>query len=510
MPSSVIPIESLTRRTFCAGIAATVAILLCTAWLLFDMHALLGMPPAFELSSLIRAPADAITVGAGGVGCATLVLLLTLLLRRHLRDGDAIRRALFAEASAVRGREQAELQIRHMQKMEAIGQLTAGIAHDFNNMLMSIIGGTDVLERLAAADRSGADGLADDGRRAVQRIRQSSERAAALSRKLLAVSRQQAIQPRPVALGDIIDGMADLLQSALGSRTILDLKVPAHLWPVYVDPGQIEHVLLNLAINARDAMPHGGPLQITAENIAVAADSADLPVGHHVRLVVRDTGVGMTPETLARACEPFFTTKPASKGTGLGLSQVCAIINQFGGSLTLKSQPGYGTSVTILLPRSHAPAIPLTVVQPAARRPVPPAQIQPSRSLPPRSLPPRILVVDDDPLVLETLSQSLTALGYHPKIAENGNAAIDILSRDPAIAALLVDFAMPRMSGTDLAEIARSLRPTLPIIFMTGYADPESLSNEPWVLLKPFRTGEIGDMLADVLSPVADEMAPAA
>ncbi len=425
---------------------------------------------------------DAITIGTAGVGCAVLICVLTWLLMRQFGAYEAMRAAMIAREDAIRGREVAEAQLRQSQKMEAVGQLTAGLAHDFNNLLTSIIVNLDALRPPSGESR------------ALQLVRQASERAASLTRQLLAFSRQQILQPQPIALQSVLGGMRDLLVSSVGAHVTLELRLGDTLWPAYADPVQVENMVLNLAINARDAMPDGGRLLIETFNVpagspSLTAEAAELADGDYICLAVRDSGTGMPAEVVARAFDPFFTTKPQGKGTGLGLSQVYGVARQSGGGVTIDTAPGEGTSVLVYLPRSsrEVPRVADT-----------PAIVTPTAETKDRF----ILVVDDDPLVGETVTSVLATIGCRYELLSDAASAIRRVLAGPPPDALLIDFAMPGMNGADAAAEIRAHLPDLPIIFMTGFADPAPLDRERFILTKPFRAPQLARILADALQPV--------
>jgi signal transduction histidine kinase/CheY-like chemotaxis protein len=390
-------------------------------------------------------------------------------------------------------REQAEGALRQAQRIEAIGQLTGGVAHDFNNLLTVVLGNIDLLQNLAGIDRAAAERLAT--------MRAAAERGAALTAQLLAFARRQPLVPRDVDVNAILQGMRNLLASALGARIRIDYALAEDLWSARVDPTQLELVVLNLAINARDATPQAGVVGITTRNChyvpppAGAAPPADAPAaGDYVAIAVTDSGSGMPPEVLARAFEPFFTTKPIGSGSGLGLSQVLGVTRQSGGGVQIDSKPGHGTCVTVFVPRGAAviaPAVAPTRCHPSVR---------PARAM--------VLVVDDDDAVRGTTAQMVVALGYGAMEAASGAAALALLREPSAAEVLLTDIAMPAMSGPDLARQARLLRPALPIVFISGYADLETFVAEPGLgrlLNKPFRSAELAQALAEALADSAAE-----
>ncbi|WP_058543925.1 PAS domain-containing protein [Pseudomonas sp. NA13] len=352
-------------------------------------------------------------------------------------------------------RERAEEALRHAQKMEAVGQLTGGIAHDFNNMLTGILGSLDLMQRYIAAGRT------DEIGRFTEAAVSSANRAAALTHRLLAFSRRQSLDRKPLDANDLVRSLEDLLSRTTGDHIVLRLQLANELWPVSTDASQLENALLNLVINARDAMPEGGELIVETANVYL--DGADIntlePVkaGDYVMIAVSDNGSGMTPAVLAKAFDPFFTTKPIGQGTGLGLSMIYGFAQQSGGHLNLDSVPGQGTRVQLYLPRLHVsptqpPETPETVV-------VPPAIAGET-----------VLLVEDEPAVRMLVLDLLQALGYTALEARDAVTALPVLESDQRIDLLVTDVGLPGMNGRQLAEIARQHRPGLKVLFMTGYA----------------------------------------
>jgi PAS domain S-box-containing protein len=381
-------------------------------------------------------------------------------------------------------RLRAEEALRQAQKMEAVGQLTGGIAHDFNNLLTPVMGG---LELIAAR--------IDDPRlkRIAETALESARRGAKLTGQLLAFSRIQRISMAPVPVNALIEEMQTLLRHTIGRSVRIETRLDPEAGHGLCDANQLENAILNLAINARDAMPDGGLLTISTARATLEA-APDHPAGDFVRIGVSDTGHGMPPDVLARATEPFYSTKPLGKGTGLGLAQVYGIAQQSGGTLRIASAPGAGTSVEILLPAvlSHPEEAPAKG-QPADR----PAQA---------SCGGRILIVDDDPEVRTFLAESLQGLGHEVRAAASGEEAIAELGHwRPDLA--LIDYAMPGMNGADAARAAREIIPGLPIIFVTGYAESEkleaALGGAVPVLRKPFTLEELETAVAQHLREIA-------
>jgi signal transduction histidine kinase/ActR/RegA family two-component response regulator len=402
-------------------------------------------------------------------------------------------------------RERAEAAMRQAQRIEAVGQLTGGVAHDFNNLLTVILGNIELLEFSAALGPEEAERLGT--------MRSAAERGATLTAQLLAFARRQPLVPRDVDLNAMLRGMRDLMQSALGSRVRIELHVAADAWPARVDPTQLELVVLNLAINARDAMPRGGVLRIGTRNHTLgpcapegsvtwnglsAGDAP--PAGDYVAIEVADTGTGMTPEVLAKAFEPFFTTKGPGAGSGLGLSQVFGVARQSGGGVRIDSVEGEGTRVCVFVPRG---------TDALAADPAHDTDPTPSRHA--GAL---VLVVDDDAPVRATTGAIVRSLGYGVMECASGPAALAALASDPAIGLLLTDVAMPDMSGPELARQVRRARPDLPIVFISGYADPEAVAGEARLrrlIRKPFRPAELAAHLETALSErAAGGQAPAA
>jgi PAS domain S-box-containing protein len=353
-------------------------------------------------------------------------------------------------------RERAEEALRHAQKMEALGQLTGGIAHDFNNMLTGIIGSLDLMQRYIA------DGRAAEVGRFTEAAVSSANRAAALTHRLLAFSRRQSLDRRPLNANDLIHSLEDLLSRTKGDHIDLKLQLADDVWPVSTDVSQLENALLNLVINARDAMPDGGELRIETANVYL--DSSDIntlePVkaGDYLMIAVSDNGTGMTPSVLAKAFEPFFTTKPIGQGTGLGLSMIYGFAQQSGGHVSLFSLPDQGTSVRLYLPRLHA-AEPENVLMPVTSEA--PAAIAGET----------VVLVEDDPAVRMLVLDLLNELGYHAHEAEDAKTALPLLESDLRVDLLVTDVGLPGMNGRQLAEIARQHRPELKVLFMTAYAE---------------------------------------
>ncbi|WP_298957130.1 MHYT domain-containing protein [uncultured Methylobacterium sp.] len=361
--------------------------------------------------------------------------------------------------------EQTRTALFQAQKMEAVGQLTGGVAHDFNNLLMAVLGSLELLRRR----------LPDDPKlvRLLDNAVQGAQRGAALTQRMLAFARRQDLKPEPVALPDLVHGMSDLLQRSIGPAVRIETRFPLGLPAVLADAHQLELALLNLAVNARDAMPGGGEIVIGARE-AGEDDRLGLDPGRYLCLSVADTGQGMDEATLARAQEPFFTTKGVGKGTGLGLSMVHGLAEQSKGRLRLRSRPGVGTVAEIWLPVAEGEAAP------AGRAPVVALPREARRGL-------AVLVVDDDPLVLENTAAMLEDLGHQVIEARSGQEALDLIGRTRTLDLVITDQVMPAMTGIQLLQRIRALRPDLRAILASGYAElPEEAGDGALRLSKPF------------------------
>jgi signal transduction histidine kinase/CheY-like chemotaxis protein len=375
----------------------------------------------------------------------------------------------------VAAREKAQEQLRQAQKMETIGQLTGGVAHDFNNLLMAVMGNLDLLRKR----------IPNDPRlhRLIAGALQGAERGASLTQRLLAFARQQDLRAVPVDLRALIQGMIDLLERSLGPRVGLRLDLPEGLPPARVDANQLELAILNLVINARDAMPDGGSIDIKVVQYQASNDPA-LASGEYLKLSVIDTGKGMTPEILKRAIEPFFSSKPLGKGTGLGLSMVHGLAVQLGGALQLQSTAGRGTTATLVLPVATAA----------------PENESPAHTMPKVNRPAVILFVDDDPLIAMSTTEMLEDLGHRVIGANSGLHALDILKSEQPLDLMMTDHVMPGMTGIELAAASREVRPSLPILLATGYAElPEGAQLDLPRLAKPYHQDQLRDRLDQLL-----------
>ena len=375
-------------------------------------------------------------------------------------------------------REAAEAQLSQAQKMEAIGQLTGGIAHDFNNMLAVVIGGIELARRQPAID----DRIA----RHLDHATEGAQRAAALTRQLLAFARAEAVAPEAIDPPALIAGMTPLLDRTLGDAMRIEVGGDARGWCVWADRHQLENAILNLAVNARDAMEGRGTLTIAVRAMTLAAGQVGAcPAGDYVAFVVADTGHGMTPEIQARVFEPFFTTKPVGRGTGLGLSQVFGTVRRFGGEIGIESAPGRGTSVSLYLPRHNA-----VIETPADAADAPVAKpVDAGRD---------ILVVEDDPRVLRSVVAALGELGHRPVSCDDPARAADTLGGMANVDLILSDVLMPGVTGPEMVTSLRAERPDLRVLFMTGFAgdiDDDALGRDP-VIRKPFTLAALGDAVA--------------
>jgi signal transduction histidine kinase len=388
-------------------------------------------------------------------------------------------------------RERVEATLHQMQRLEAVGQLTSGVAHDFNNLLTVILGNVGFVEN--AIVKAGIDGRTRDR---LGSMRSAAERGATLTAQLLAFSRSQRLEAKPIDLNGTAAGMRDLLQSSLGGAVRLEMVLRPGLWPALVDPTQIELVILNLAINARDAMEVGGSLTIETGNATLREPSRpeEPPAGDYVMVSVSDTGTGMLPDVMAKAFEPFFTTKPVGKGSGLGLAQVYGFAKQSGGGVRIETRLGVGTTVKVFLPRA------------AKQRSKEPDAVAAAADERLDGAPRRVLVVDDDSAVREVTAALLADMGCLVVEAGSGGAALHALERDRTpFDLMVVDFAMPGMNGAEVAREAALRWPALPVLFVTGYADLTALREvgEDRVVQKPFRNGELALKVRQLLGATA-------
>lgn len=397
--------------------------------------------------------------------------------------------ALAAANRQLRGqmeeRERMESTLRQMQRLEAVGQLTSGVAHDFNNLLTVVLGNISFMEREFEARNI-------DGRLAqrLQYMRSAAERGAKLTDQLLSFSRRQRLEPKVLDLNHALAGMHHLLHSTMGGSIQVESALAEGLWHALVDPTQLELAVLNLAINARDAMGVGGLLKVSTRNATLGEPKApeEPAAGDYVEICVSDTGSGMSAEVRSRVFEPFFTTKEIGKGSGLGLSQVLGFAKQSNGGVRIDTVEGEGTSIRIFLPRSDLAEEPGEF-------------LVPRENGSPRGQA-RILVVDDDDAVRQVAADMLRDLGYEVVEVGSPGAAFDVLRASGGVDLLLLDFAMPGMSGAEVARRVRVQHPHLPILFVTGYADRTLLSgiNEAQTIGKPFHSHVLAERIAMALS----------
>jgi CheY-like chemotaxis protein len=367
----------------------------------------------------------------------------------------------------------AEEALRQSQKMESMGQLTGGVAHDFNNLLTPIVGALDMLQR------RGLGGEREQ--RLIAGAAQSAEKAKVLVQRLLAFARRQPLQPVAVDVAKLVTGMADLVSSTTGPQIKVVVDAADELPPAKADPNQLEMALLNLSVNARDAMPEGGTLRISATADTVPAGSyAKVRPGRYVRVSVADTGTGMDEATLARAVEPFFSTKGVGKGTGLGLSMVHGLALQLGGALTIQSKPGLGTNIELWLPQSEA--------APEAPDVAPEAEPMWGCGT--------ALLVDDEEFVRMSTADMLGDLGYRVVEVASAEEALRMIGKGVRVDVIITDHLMPGMTGTDLARAVRDRRPDRPVLVVSGYAEVDGVASDLPRLTKPFRKDELAASLA--------------
>jgi signal transduction histidine kinase/ActR/RegA family two-component response regulator len=393
---------------------------------------------------------------------------------------------LKAEAA---NRESAEAQIRQLQKMEAVGQLTGGIAHDFNNMLAIVLGSLDMAKRRLHSNLARAETYIDGAVEAAQRATQ-------LTARLLAFSRQQPLAPLAMDVNKLVGGMSEMLRRTIGEHLRVETVLAGGLWRAYVDPGQLENAILNLCVNSRDAMPDGGRLTIETTNAhlddAYAAAHAEVRAGQYIMVSVSDTGAGMPAEVAERAFDPFYTTKGVGKGTGLGLSQVHGFVKQSGGHVKIYSETGVGTTVKVYLPR-----------HPGAEQDADAADAAPDEA--PRALTDEIvLVVEDEERVRHLSVDALRELGYKVVQACDANQALAVMDLQPRVDLLFTDIVMPDMNGRRLADLAREARPDLKVLYTTGYTRNAIVHNgmldaDVAFLPKPFTLDQLALKVRQVL-----------
>ncbi|MEO8937285.1 MAG: ATP-binding protein [Burkholderiaceae bacterium] len=387
--------------------------------------------------------------------------------------------------------EAAEAALRQSQKMEALGQLTGGLAHDFNNLLTGITGSLELLQRRIA------EGRIHDLDRYLITAQSAARRAAALTHRLLAFARRQTLDPKAIDVDQLVAGMEEMIRRTMGPQILCEIVGPSELWPALVDANQLENALLNLCINARDAMPEGGWLTIETANhslVPTAAHAFDLAAGQYLALSVTDSGTGMSEEIVKRAFDPFFTTKPLGAGTGLGLSMVYGFARQSGGQVRIDSEPGRGTTITLYLPRHFGE---IESVHKQREKPLAAHAIHEET----------VLVIDDEPTVRTLIAEVLDDLGYRCFEAHDGAAGLELLQSNARVDLLITDVGLPGgLNGRQVADAARALRPGLRVLFITGYAENAVVGNgglDPGmaVLTKPFSLELLSQRIGAMLSP---------
>jgi signal transduction histidine kinase/CheY-like chemotaxis protein len=414
--------------------------------------------------------------------CSVLWLLI-----RHFNTYDALITADRERSKAVEEREKAEAQLRQAQKLESIGQLTGGIAHDFNNLLTAVLGNLEMLKRHTEKGEARLHRWATNAFDA-------AKRGAVLTQRLLVFSRRQPLEPRGAKIEAILASMSDLLRRTLGENIEIVTAIEPGLWPAFADLNQLDNAILNIAINARDAMEGRGRLTISASNCQIAGRNQDPEVapGDYVLLSIADTGKGIEQDILDRVFEPFFSTKPTGQGTGLGLSQVYGFVKQTGGAVRIESAPMKGTTVKIYLPRAQN--------EDTVESPAPP-------EMPVSKQAGTVLVVEDDAEVRVYSAEILRDLGFDVRIAENAAEAMTLLRQGIALDLLFSDVGLPGVTGAELAEEALKLRPKLKILLTTGYVQDSTIErcrlvHGIQVLPKPFTRAELADRIRSVLTPI--------
>ena len=392
-----------------------------------------------------------------------------------LRDGSGQPVEFAGTLTDVSERRSLESQLLQAQKMDAVGKLTGGIAHDFNNLLAAVLGGIGLVERRAK--------LPDDLQKILMMTKRAAEQGSELVRRLLVFARRQQLQPTSIDVASLHQGVDDLLKHTLGGLVELDWQIEDEPWCPFADQSQLELAMMNLVINARDAMPNGGTITITVENRTLEADDiVPLPTGHYVVVTVLDAGCGIPAELMEKVLEPFFTTKEIGKGTGLGLSMVYGFAKQSGGTLRLHSKVGEGTRAELWLPRASAEAASPAMGEPDSQ------ELFSKPSL-------RVLLIDDHAEVRGTTAAMLKDLGHEAVEVASGPEAIELINNgDSRFDVLITDYAMPRQSGTEVVRLARQAHPELPAVIITGYADAEAIGGRPTdvgLLMKPFTLAEL-------------------
>ncbi|MDF7776646.1 CHASE3 domain-containing protein [Sphingomonas sp. AOB5] len=432
--------------------------------------------------------------------CLVATALLAWFATRNARErataaitaGEALETANARLMEEAAQREAVEAQVRQMHKMESVGQLTGGIAHDFNNMLAIVIGSLDMAKRRMAKDPRKAEASIDNAM-------QGAERAAQLTARLLAFSRQQPLAPQALDANKLVGGMSELLRRTIGETVQFETVLAGGLWPAFIDAGQLESTLVNLCVNGRDAMPEGGRLTIETANTHLdegyAASHNEVTPGQYVMVSVTDTGIGMPADVIERAFDPFFTTKGVGKGTGLGLSQVFGFVKQSGGHVKIYSEPGVGTTVKLYLKRHFGAAEQVTTVAHEG-------------DLPRAKSGETVLVVEDEERVRQLSVETLRELGYSVVHAGTPNAALELIRSEPRIDLLFTDVVMPEMNGRQLAERAAAIRPGLKVLYTTGYTRNSIVHNgvldhDVHFLAKPFTVAQLATKVRQVIDAEA-------
>jgi signal transduction histidine kinase/ActR/RegA family two-component response regulator len=516
--SDGIPVYSTFRRSPMTGWTVAIGLprefvdapLRRAQWIAFGGGAAvlaLSLTLAWWVARGIRRPVEALTTAASILGSGQSLGPFIGGVRELEQVGEALRKAAAALArnreqletrvaertqelaaanerlrAEIIAREQAQAALLQAQKMEAMGQLTGGVAHDFNNLLTAVSGSLALLEPRVSDERS---------LRLLRTAQRGASRGAKLTESLLAFARKQRLDPVSADLNSIVVEMSEILRRSIGASVEVRHGLEKELWPVLIDVSQIETALLNIAINARDAMPGGGTLLIETANIRAGSEELPAEVAGQdcVLLALRDTGTGMSPEVIERAFEPFFTTKEIGKGTGLGLSMVFGVVRQSGGTVRIRSRLREGTTVQIYLPRT---------LEAAASGPRGAAQPQAAATA-------HLLVVDDDPDVRWITAEDLRELGYVVTEADSGRAALAILERDDPCDLMIVDVVMTGLSGTDTVRLARRTRPDLKVLFSSGYADMsrfEADIGNDMLLKKPFKQEILAEAVRTALCRV--------
>lgn len=398
------------------------------------------------------------------------------LLERRVAERTAeLERAHNAVLREIAQREETEEKLRQSQKLEMIGQLTGGVAHDFNNLLMAVMGNLDLLRKRVPSDPNLL--------KLVDGAIQGAERGAALTKRLLAFARRQELTVEPTDIAQLVQGMRELLERSIGSQVELKIEIASNLPKVLVDANQIELAVLNLAVNARDALQNGGHITVKVDR-AYVNDDANMAPGDYVCLSVIDDGVGMDGETLSKATEPFFSTKEVGKGTGLGLSMIHGLARQLGGTLRLSSEVGRGTTAELWMPATD---------RSVAER-YQPADVSGAADANERFT---VLVVDDDALILMSTALMVEDLGHKVVEVSSAKQALDILANGQQIDLMITDFSMPKMNGAQLAEAAKRLRPSLPVLLATGYAElPQGAEPSLPKIGKPYQQDQLAAAIA--------------